>query len=155
MCRTGLPNQVPSIVTICGYAHGSKVALNYPTNCTVTLNLSMGTSGSGPLTVAADVGDDGIVDWVHTATDVTLPVALSTYNLATEFNTYLAGYTGEIAVPIRFYTTPFITLNLKDFTATASTRPDVTLTPIDIVFGATALQKYRVPITVTLHNNGH
>jgi len=137
---------------------GSKVRyvqLSAQDYATVTLNLSMGTSGSGPLTVAADVGDDGIVDWVHTATDVTLPVALSTYNLATEFNTYLAGYTGEIAVPIRFYTTPFITLNLKDFTATASTRPDVTLTPIDIVFGATApAEGDRVPITVTLHNNG-
>ncbi|HOT93195.1 MAG TPA: CARDB domain-containing protein [Anaerolineae bacterium] len=137
---------------------GSKVRyvqLSAQDYATVTLNLSVGTSGSSPLTVVADVGDDGVVDWVYTAANVTLPLALSTGNLATEFSAYLVGHTGEVAVPIRLYVTPFVTLNLKDFSATASTQPDITLTTTDIVFGAAApTEGDRVPITVTLHNNG-
>jgi len=121
----------------------------------VTLNFSVGESGSGPLTVAADVGDNGSVDWNYTVTNATYPLALTTGNLATAFNAYLAGRTGEVAVPVRFYVAPFLGLTLRNFSAAMSSRPDLTLTAGDITFGATApTEESPVPITVTLYNNG-
>jgi len=137
---------------------GSKVRyaqLPAQTYTGVTLNFSVGESGSGPLTVAADVGDNGSVDWTYTAASATYPLALTTGNLATAFNAYLAGHTGEVAVPVRFYVAPFLGLTLRNFSAAMSSRPDLTLTAGDITFGATApTEESPVPITVTLYNNG-
>lgn len=137
---------------------GSKVRyaqLPAQTYTGVTLNFSVGESGSGPLTVAADVGDNGSVDWTYTAANATYPLALTTSNLATAFNAYLAEMTGEVAVPVRFYVAPFLGLTLRNFSAAMSSRPDLTLTAGDITFGATApTEESPVPITVTLYNNG-
>ncbi len=137
---------------------GSKVRyaqLSAQTYMTVTLNLSVGTSGSGPLTVAADVGDDGVVEWTHTVANAAYPVALTTRNLAAAFNAYLAGRAGEVAVPVRFYVTPFIAVTLKNFSIIPTAQPDLSLTATDIAFGAAApTEGATVPITVTLHNNG-
>lgn len=49
---------------------------------TLTLDLTVGESGSGPLTLAADVGDDGTVDWTWSGTPA-YPLRLTTANLAT------------------------------------------------------------------------
>jgi len=121
----------------------------------VTLDLSVGTSGSGPLTVAADVGDNGSVDWTYTATSATYPLPLTTSNLATAFNAYLAGHTGEVSVPVRCYVAPFLDVRLKNYSATPSAKPDLGLTVSDIAFGVSSpVESDLVPITVTLHNNG-
>lgn len=137
---------------------GSKVRyaqLPAQTYTGVTLNFSVGESGSGPLTVAADVGDNGSVDWTYTAASATYPLALTTGNLATAFNAYLAGMTGEVAVPVRFYIAPFLGLTLRNFSAAMSSHPDLTLAAGDIAFGATApTEESPVPIATTLHNNG-
>jgi len=137
---------------------GSKVRyarLPAQTYASVTLNLSVGTSGSSPLTVAADVGNNGTVDWTYTATSASYPLALTTSNLATAFNAYLSGRTGDVAVPIRFYVAPFYSLQLRNFSATVSARPDLTIGVSDVSFGAVApTEGDSVPITVTLRNNG-
>lgn len=119
----------------------------------VTLDFTV-SDGSGPLTVAADVGDDGTVDWTWSGTPA-YPARLTTGNLAAAFNAYLAGRSGEVDVPIRFYVAPFLPLGLADFSATPSARPDATLSASDIAFGASSpTEGETVPVTATLHNNG-
>ncbi|MBU1750130.1 MAG: hypothetical protein KKA73_20795, partial [Chloroflexi bacterium] len=121
---------------------------------TVTLDLTVGESGSGSLTLAADVGDDGTVDWTYTGSP-SYPVNLTTGNLATAVNAYLAGHSGEVDVPIRFYLAPFLALKLTGFSATPSAQPDATLTTADIAFGVpNPTEGDAVSITATLHNNG-
>lgn len=133
----------------------------------VTLDLTVGESGSGSLTVAADVGDDGTVDWTHTDS-ASYPAHLTTSNLASVFNAYLSGHSGEVDVPVRFYLAPFLSLTLDDFSGTPSAQPDVTLTEDNIAFGNPAplslpgrgaggegpTEGDTVPITITLHNDG-
>ncbi len=135
---------------------GSKmryVRLPARTYSSVTLGFTV-SDGSGPLTVAADVGDDGTVDWAWSGTP-TYPARLTTGNLATAFNAYLAGRSGEMNVPVRFYVAPFLPLGLTDFSATPSVQPDATITASDIAFGAAdPTEGETVPVTATLHNNG-
>jgi len=120
----------------------------------VTLNLTVGESGSGPLTVAADVGDNGTVDWTYTGSPA-YPATLTTGNLASAVNAYLSGRSGEVDVPIRFYVAPFLALGLRDFAATPTDRPDAGLTAGDIAFGAsTPTEGDTVPVQATLHNTG-
>jgi hypothetical protein len=136
---------------------GSKVRyLRLPARSynTVTLQFTVnnGDPNPGPLTVAADVGDDGTVDWTYTGSPA-YPAPLTTGNLASAVNAYLSGRSGEVDVPIRFYVAPFLALGLRDFAATPADRPDAGLTAADIAFGAaTPTEGETVPVTATLHN---
>jgi PKD repeat protein len=136
---------------------GSKVRyLRLPARSynTVTLQfiVNNGDPNPGPLTVAADVGDDGTVDWTFTGSPA-YPATLTTGNLASAVNAYLSGRSGEVDVPIRFYVAPFLALGLRDFAATPADRPDAGLTAADIAFGAaTPTEGETVPVTATLHN---
>jgi hypothetical protein len=119
---------------------GSKVRyLRLPARSysTVTLQFTVnnGDPNPGPLTVAADVGDNGTVDWTYTGSPA-YPATLTTGNLAAAVNAYLSGRSGEVDVPIRFYLAPFLALGLRDFAATPADRPDAGLTAADIAFGA-------------------
>jgi PKD repeat protein len=135
---------------------GSKVRyLRLPARSysTVTLRFTVnnGDPNPGPLTVAADVGDDGTVDWTYTGSPA-YPATLTTGNLASAVNAYLSGRSGEVDVPIRFYLAPFLALGLRDFAATPADRPDAGLTA-DIAFGAsTPTEGDTVPVTATLRN---
>jgi hypothetical protein len=120
----------------------------------VTLDLTVGESGSGGFTVAADVGDDGTIDWTHSGSGA-YPVQLATADLSTAFNAYLSGHSGAVDVPIRFYMAPFVALHLDDFSATPSATVDVTLSEADVAFGvANPTEGDTVPVTATLHNLG-
>ena len=120
----------------------------------VTVDLTVGQSGSGDLTVAADVGDNGSVDWTWSGS-ATYPQALTTDNLATAVNAYLQGQTGEVDVPIRFYVSPFLDLSLQDVAATPTAQPDVSIGTSDIAFSpATPTEGDEVTVTATLHNLG-
>jgi PKD repeat protein len=136
---------------------GSKVRyLRLPARSynTVTLQFTVnnGDPNPGPLTVAADVGDDGTVDWTYTGSPA-YPATLTTGNLASAVNAYLSGRSGEVDVPIRFYLAPFLALGLRDFAATPADRPDAGLTAADITFGAaTPTEGDTVPVTATLRN---
>jgi PKD repeat protein len=136
---------------------GSKVRyLRLPARSysTVTLRFTVnnGDPNPGPLTVAADVGDDGTVDWTYTGSPA-YPATLTTGNLASAVNAYLSGRSGEVDVPIRFYLAPFLALGLRDFAATPADRPDAGLTAADITFGAaTPTEGDTVPVTATLRN---
>lgn len=138
---------------------GSKVRyLRLPagqySTATVSLLVSNGDPNPGPLTVAADVGDDDTVDWTWSGSP-TYPARLTTGNLATAVNAYLSGRSGEVDVPIRFYVAPFLPLGLDTFSATPSARPDVTLTTGDVAFGASnPTEGDAVPITATIRNTG-
>ena len=121
---------------------------------TVTLRFTVnnGDPNPGPLTVAADVGDDGTVDWTYTGSPA-YPATLTTGNLASAVNAYLSGRSGEVDMPIRFYLAPFLALGLRDFAATPADRPDAGLTAADITFGAaTPTEGDTVPVTATLRN---
>jgi PKD repeat protein len=136
---------------------GSKVRyLRLPARSysTVTLQFTVnnGDPNPGPLTVAADVGDNGTVDWTYTGSPA-YPATLTTGNLASAVNAYLSGRSGEVDVPIRFYVAPFLALGLRDFAATPTDRPDAGLIAADIAFGAsTPTEGATVPVTATLHN---
>jgi PKD repeat protein len=136
---------------------GSKVRyLRLPARSysTVTLQFTVnnGDPNPGPLTVAADVGDNGTVDWTYTGSPA-YPATLTTGNLASAVNAYLSGRSGEVNVPIRFYVAPFLALGLRDFAATPTDRPDAGLTAADIAFGAsTPTEGDTVPVTATLRN---
>lgn len=121
----------------------------------VTANLTIG-GGSGPLSLAADVGDDGSIDWTSNTTPAAYPVSLTTGNLAGAINAYLAGKTGEPDVPIRFYLTPFVTgFDMTDFTATPNGQPDGQLAQADISFSATSpTEGDSVTVTAVVHNPG-
>jgi hypothetical protein len=98
------------------------------------------------------VGDNGSVDWAYTGSP-TYPANLTTGNLATAVNAYLAGHSGEVDVPLRFYLAPFATLNLADFSAAPVGQPDAQIGANDITFNA-AMPVETDPVTViaTLHN---
>lgn len=115
-------------------------------------NLTVGASGSGPLTIAADVGDDGSIEWAWSGA-TTFPTQLTTGNLATAVNTYLSGQSGDIDVPVRFYLAPFSSLSVNSVAKTAVNQPDATLIADDINFNNTApTETNLLTVTATLHN---
>ena len=131
-----------------------KVRLAARTYTTVNVDLTVGASGSGPLRLYADVGDNGTVDWVSAIT-VSFPAQLTSPNLAAAFNAYLSGQSGEVDVPVRFYVTPDQAVNVTDFTAVSTAQPDVSVTAGDISFSSLApVEGDPITVTATLHNLG-
>lgn len=120
----------------------------------VILGLTAGQSGSGALAVAADVGDNGSVDWTWTG-NATYPKALTTANLAAAINAYLQGQSGEVDVPIRFYISPFVDVSLQTLTATPTGQPDLSVAAADISFSPSApVEGDTVTVTATVRNPG-
>jgi hypothetical protein len=100
------------------------------------------------------VGDNGSVDWAYTGSP-TYPANLTTGNLATAVNAYLAGHSGEVDVPLRFILAPFATLNLTSMSATPVGQPDAQIGAGDIAFSATTpVETDPITVTATLHNPG-
>lgn len=110
------------------------------------------SGGSDSLAVGADVGDDGTVDWAYSGTPAD-PAALTTDNIAAAVNAYMAGESGEVDVPIRFYLAPFATLALTGFTAVPAGATDAGLSNTDLTFGAaTPSEGDVVTVTAIVHN---
>ena len=120
----------------------------------LTLDVQVGQSGSGAFTVAADVGDDGSVDWTFSGNS-NFPAHLRTANLATAFNAYLSGRSGEVDVPIRFFVEPDLALTIQQYHPTLSAKADATLSAADISFGSSnPVEGDTVGVTVHLQNSG-
>ncbi|MBC7227755.1 MAG: PKD domain-containing protein [Thermoflexales bacterium] len=131
-----------------------RLAARTYTTATVSFMVNNDGPNPGPLTVAADVGDDGTVDWAWSGSPA-YPARLTTGNLASAVNTYLSGRSGEVDVPIRFYVAPFLPLGLENLAAVPSAQSDVTLTASDIAFGAAnPTEGETVSVTATLRNTG-
>ncbi len=112
------------------------------------------SGGSGPLAVGVDVGANGSVEWTYTGSP-TYPASLVTGDLATAVAAYLAGKSGEVDVPIRFYLAPFATLNLTGFSATPTGQPNAQVGASDVSFSATSpTEGEEVTVTALLHNPG-
>ena len=112
------------------------------------------SGGTGPLAVGVDVGVDGSVDWTYTGSP-TYPASLTTGNLATAVNAYLAGKSGEVDVPIRFYLAPFATLNLTGFSAVPTGAIDAGIGSPDLTFDpASPTEGDSVTVTASVHNAG-
>ncbi|MEM7531660.1 MAG: dockerin type I domain-containing protein [Chloroflexota bacterium] len=79
---------------------------------TFNLDFLMGGTGS----VALDIGDDGSIDWSADAQST----RQLTGNLATALNSYLAGKSGVVTVPMRFYVPGDQTVTLNNFDATVN-----------------------------------
>ncbi len=123
---------------------------------TFNLDFTVEGSGSGPLSVSLDVGDDGSIDW-STSTTASLPHRLLSGNLAAAVNTYLNGKSGDVDVPIRFFVAPDNNVRLNDYRATIS--PSTDLTPTGLQTGTvrrlTAYQEGDpVPLQATVQNTG-
>ena len=113
---------------------------------------SSATAGTpaGPLAFTVDVGADGTVDYSYSGTPASYPATLTAANAAvtSAFNTYLAGRSGDVDVPIRITPSPSLDTALAAFTATPSARPDA-----GIGGGRYDLQqpeRRRRPMTVTV-----
>jgi hypothetical protein len=78
------------------------------------------TAGNGG-TVALDLGDDGSIDW---STSLAAPRQL-TENLNDELNAYLAGKSGDVDVPLRFYLSPLHPITLNDYQTMVATNLDL------------------------------
>ena len=76
----------------------------------VSLGIQFGATGTpaGPLAFTVDVGADGTVDYSYSGTPASYPATLTVGNAAvtSAFNTYLAGRSGEVDVPIRITPSP-------------------------------------------------
>ncbi|NOX61185.1 MAG: hypothetical protein GXP42_04460 [Chloroflexi bacterium] len=132
----------------------------------VIIGLQFGQSGdaAGPLAFTVDVGADGSVDWFYSGSH-SYPAVITSPNLATAFNAYLTGLSGDVDVPIRVVPSPSLSTALHSFSAFPAELPDLSITSTDIVFGAMAAASIRpeaisategeiIPVRVTLHNNG-
>lgn len=118
-----------------------------------TVNLTVGGSGNALVTIAADVGDDGSIDWQSSNT-TTLPRTLDTGNLTTAMNAYLTGKSGDVDVPVRFYLSPAsATLTLNGFSAIPAQLPDVAVAPAGITFSAPSpVEADVLTVTATVNN---
>jgi len=114
-------------------------------------NQADGEIGSNNLSVVADVGDDGTIDWTYTGS-ASYPAYFTTDNLASLLNAHLSGHSGEVDMPVRFYLAPFLPLDLDDFSATPSAQPDVTVEVLPPMGEIT--ESDVVTLTATLTNNG-
>ena len=120
----------------------------------VTLDYAL-TGASGPIAVGVDIGDDGSVDVVYTAETPANPEPVTTTDLSTFINAYLADKTGPVNVPIRFHLPSGISVHLQNFIAQKAGNLDVSLTADDILLPVEPpTEGTEVPITVTLHNAG-
>jgi len=89
------------------------------------------TAGNGG-TIALDLGDDGSIDW---STSLAAPRQL-TENLNDELNAYLAGKSGNVDVPVRFYLAPLHPITLNDYHATVASTLDLIANSITVGNGA-------------------
>ena len=89
------------------------------------------TAGNGG-TVALDLGDNGSIDW---STSLAAPRQL-TENLNDELNAYLAGKSGNVDVPVRFYLAPLHPITLNDYQATVASTLDLIANSITVGNGA-------------------
>lgn len=127
-----------------------------------TLNLALGGSGQQAISIAVDVGADGSLDWTSTVS-TTLPVRLTTGNVAAAVNSYLAGKTGLVDVPLRIFVAPDLPVALYD--ANIQMQPAVDLATIGLAAGS-AIRSLRqsasatyessdiIPLNATVSNPG-
>ncbi|MFN8444595.1 MAG: PKD domain-containing protein [Caldilineaceae bacterium] len=129
----------------------------------VKLDFTIGGSGSTNLTVAADVGDNGSIDWSESIISATLPYRFVQRDLTAAFNSYLSGKSGEVDVPIRFYVSPDQSVTLNDFTAQATRLTDLTASQLNggvqvqasAVSTLTVTEGTVVKLQATIRNNGN
>lgn len=122
-----------------------------------TLDLALGGSGAQNISVAVDVGANGSFAWTRTLS-TTLPLRLTTGDLAVAINAYLAGKSGEVDLPIRVYVTPEVPVALYD--ANVSYQPVLDLETGAITIGAVVaaaganaiVEGTKVPVQATIGN---
>lgn len=113
------------------------------------------TGANGPISVGLDVGDDGAIDAVYSAETPTNPQYVTSPDLSTAVNAYLAGRSGAVDVPVRFFLPSGVSVSLKNFTVQKSGNLDVGVSASDIQLpSAPPIEGEDIPVTVTLHNSG-
>lgn len=141
---------------------GSKqrtLRLNAGTVTQGTLDLALGGSGQQAISIAVDVGADGSLDWTNSVS-TTLPVRLTTGNLATALSGYLAGKSGPVDVPIRIYAAPDVPVVLYDAAIAMQPAVDLAAGGLGVGGGVAAsgssaisyLEGDQVPVQATLSN---
>ncbi len=124
------------------------------------LDFTVGGSGTGPLTVALDVGNNGSIEWSYSGAP-TLPHRLLTGNLSAAVNAYLAGKSGDVDVPIRIHVAPNRAVTLNDYAVAASDKTDLTADGLTLnptraqPSGALWKEGDVIPVQATIHNPGN
>ena len=134
---------------------GSRVRqVQLPVQSYTAFNLDFTLGGTGA--VAIDIGDNGSIDWSGNAASV----RQLTGNLATALNGYLAGKSGTVAVPLRFYVSPDHTVTLNDYHAAFNQTAALSANSLQIgslqAAGTAAInirEGDRVPLQATIRNN--
>lgn len=121
----------------------------------VTANLTVGGGGSGPMTIAADIGDKGSIDWSYTGI-VAFPYTTNTSDLSSALNAYLTGKNGDVDVPIRFFVSPAsASVTLNNFSATPTQLPDAAIVAPNVAFSShNIVEADNVTVALTISNTG-
>ncbi|MCB0085240.1 MAG: hypothetical protein KDE47_30075, partial [Caldilineaceae bacterium] len=135
---------------------GSRVRyVQLPVQTYSTFNLDFTLGGTGA--VALDVGDNGSIDWSADANSV----RQLTGNLAAALNAYLAGKSGLVNVPLRFYVSPDRSVTLNDYKGQYSQSSALSATGLQVSSGAQAAgaqaitirEGDSVPLQATIRNS--
>ncbi|MBI1299254.1 hypothetical protein GC175_30350, partial [bacterium] len=100
------------------------------------LDFTVGGSGTQPLSVAVDIGNNGSIDWSSSGS-VTLPYRYLTGNLAAVLSSYLSGQSGTVTVPVRIYASAAESVVLNNYVSTM-TGGSVDLTAVGLTVGSSA-----------------
>lgn len=120
----------------------------------VVLDYAVTGAAAGSVTIAADVGADGSIDW--TGSGAALPLRGPTGNLATAVSAYLTGRSGEVDVPIRFYVTPATAgFAVAGYRAVPSAQADASIAAADVTFSSSNVTEGdTVNVQITPRNVG-
>lgn len=114
------------------------------------------TGTTAPLSLGIDVGDNGTIDQLVNITTPSNPHNLTSANLAAQVNTYLAGKTGLVDVPIRLFMYNATGADIINFNASIAGEKDISLLVSDIVLPITQpIETELVPIIASFHSNGN
>lgn len=132
------------------------IRLEDGTYTSVLLNYSL-AGASGPITIGLDVGNDGTVDDVFTSETPANPQLVTSGNLATAVNAFLAAYSveGGVDIPVRFHLPTGVSVQLRNFSTVNGGTIDVNLTASDLGLPATSpTEGAEIPVNATIHNAG-
>ncbi|MEM7532139.1 MAG: CARDB domain-containing protein [Chloroflexota bacterium] len=132
-----------------------------PANTYTTFNLDFSLDDAG--SIAIDIGNNGSIDWTTTIEPNTGSTRQWTGNLAAALNGYLAGKSGTVDVPIRFYVSPDQSVTLNNYTAAFNETHALRLRELQVGNGLQAANTGEmsveegsvIPLKATIQNDGN
>lgn len=114
------------------------------------------TGATNPLSLGIDVGNDGTIDQLITVNSPSNPHYITSDNLASQVNNYLAGLPGLVNVPIRIFLFNAGQAGITNFSASIIGNKDVSLSVSDIALPASdPMETDVVLVSAMFHNSGN